>query len=267
MEKKYNWSKKYDPSSKEPYVLSRSKIDLFLNCKRCFYLDRRLGIKTPSTLPFTLNIAIDGLLKKEFDIAREKGVQHEYCKESKINAIPYKHPELDAWRENFKGIRHHHKSTNFIIAGAMDDIWENQDNKKKHVVDYKVTSTKEFEKFKYLGMPWHQHYKNQLSIYGWLMKHNEVDVHEIGYFLYFNGKKDVDRFEGKLAFDYQIIPYELDMSWIDDTLMKIKDFLETKKIPTYDPKCDNCRYLKENNQVVSKLLDKSLSFLKEGSAE
>ena len=88
MEKKYNWSKKYDPNSKEPYVLSRSKIDLFLNCKRCFYLDRRLGIKTPSTLPFTLNIAIDGLLKKEFDIAREKGVQHEYCKESKINAIP-----------------------------------------------------------------------------------------------------------------------------------------------------------------------------------
>lgn len=267
MEKKYNWSKKYDPNSKEPYVLSRSKIDLFLNCKRCFYLDRRLGIKTPATFPFTLNIAIDGLLKKEFDIAREQGVQHKYCKQSKINAIPFKHPELDAWRENFKGIRHHHIQTNFIIAGAMDDIWENQDDKKKHVVDYKATSTKEFEKFKYLGMPWHKHYKNQLSIYGWLMKHNDVDVHEIGYFLYCNGKKDVECFDGKLVFDYQIIPYELDMSWIDETLIKIKDFLETKKIPSYDLKCDNCRYLKENNQVVSKLIDKGLTYLKDGSAE
>ena len=49
--------------------------------------------------------------------------------------------------------------------------------------------------------------------------------------------------------------------------MKIKNYKKKKKIPTYDPKCDNCRYLKENNQVVSKLLDKSLSFLKEGSAE
>ena len=52
-----------------------------------------------------------------------------------------------------------------------------------------------------------------------------------------------------------------------DGMDDLEDFLETKKIPTYDPKCDNCRYLKENNQVVSKLLDKSLSFLKEGSAE
>ena len=33
----------------------------------------------------------------------------------------------------------------------MDDIWENQDDKKKHVVDYKATSTKEFEKFKSIG--------------------------------------------------------------------------------------------------------------------
>ena len=40
MEKKYKWSKKYDPSSKEPYVLSRSKIDLFLNCKRCLMMNQ-----------------------------------------------------------------------------------------------------------------------------------------------------------------------------------------------------------------------------------
>ena len=57
------------------------------------------------------------------------------------------------------------------------------------------------------------------------------------------------------------------MSWIDETLIKIKDFLETKKIPSYDLKCDNCRYLKENNQVVSKLIDKGLTYLKDGSAE
>ncbi len=34
----------YDPASKEPFRLSRSKIDLFLECARCFYLDRRLGV-------------------------------------------------------------------------------------------------------------------------------------------------------------------------------------------------------------------------------
>jgi len=38
----------YDPKSKEPFVISRSKIDLFLECPRCFYLDRKLGLGRPS---------------------------------------------------------------------------------------------------------------------------------------------------------------------------------------------------------------------------
>ena len=36
------------------------------------------------------------------------------------------------------------------------------------------------------------------------------------------GKKEVKDFSGKLVFDYQIIPYELDMSWIDNTLIQMK---------------------------------------------
>jgi hypothetical protein len=57
----------FNPESKEPFELSRSKIDLFLECARCFYLDRRLGIGRPDSFPFTLNNAVDALLKKEFD--------------------------------------------------------------------------------------------------------------------------------------------------------------------------------------------------------
>ena len=34
----------YDPASAKPYRISRSKIDLFLECPRCFYMDRRLGV-------------------------------------------------------------------------------------------------------------------------------------------------------------------------------------------------------------------------------
>ncbi|HVY67280.1 MAG TPA: hypothetical protein VHA30_00050, partial [Patescibacteria group bacterium] len=55
----------FDPRSKYPFRLSRSKIDLFLNCPRCFYLDRRLGVALPPGFPFALNSAVDHLLKKE----------------------------------------------------------------------------------------------------------------------------------------------------------------------------------------------------------
>lgn len=58
----------YDKNSKTLFRLSRSKIDLFLECPRCFYLDRKLGVARPPGFPFSLNSAVDKLLKKEFDI-------------------------------------------------------------------------------------------------------------------------------------------------------------------------------------------------------
>ena len=63
MDKNFPWSYKYDPKSKDPYIMSRSKIDLYLRCKRCAYLDMRLQIKGPKPFPYNLNSRIDTLLK------------------------------------------------------------------------------------------------------------------------------------------------------------------------------------------------------------
>ena len=41
--------------------LSRSKLDLFLEFRRCFYDDVALGNGRPGGLAFTLNIAVDDL--------------------------------------------------------------------------------------------------------------------------------------------------------------------------------------------------------------
>ena len=89
---------KYKPERDEFYKLSRSKVESFLNCKRCFYLDRRLGIKPPPGFPFNLNSAVDNLLKNEFDYYRNEEVAHPYIKELGLNAIPFSHPDLDKWR-------------------------------------------------------------------------------------------------------------------------------------------------------------------------
>ena len=50
---------KYIPEKDDLYKLSRSKVDFFLNCSRCFYMDRRLGIAQPPRFPFNLNSAVD----------------------------------------------------------------------------------------------------------------------------------------------------------------------------------------------------------------
>ncbi len=60
----------YDPGSRTPFRISRSKIDRFIECPRCFYIDRRLGTDRPPGFPFNLNSAVDALLKAEFDAHR-----------------------------------------------------------------------------------------------------------------------------------------------------------------------------------------------------
>src|SRR3989338_9425839 len=93
----------FDPASRVPFKLSRTKLDLFLNCPRCFYLDRRLGIAQPPRYPFSLNSAVDKLLKKEFDIHRAKGTKHPLMKHYGVDAIPLAHEKIDEWRDSLRG--------------------------------------------------------------------------------------------------------------------------------------------------------------------
>ena len=44
----------YEPGAEKSFRLSRSKVDDFLGCRRCFYVDRRLGISHPPGFPFNL---------------------------------------------------------------------------------------------------------------------------------------------------------------------------------------------------------------------
>src|SRR3989344_1124904 len=84
----------YDPKAEVPYQLSRSKIDLFVECPRCFYLDRKLGVGRPDMPGFTLNIAVDHLLKKEFDIHRANKEAHPLMKQYGIKAVPFEHVDF-----------------------------------------------------------------------------------------------------------------------------------------------------------------------------
>jgi len=93
----------FDPQSKTPFKLSRSKIELFINCPRCFYLDRKLGVGQPPGFPFALNSAVDKLLKKEFDFYRMQQKAHPLMEASGIKAVPFKHEKMDYWRDALRG--------------------------------------------------------------------------------------------------------------------------------------------------------------------
>lgn len=238
----YNSARKrniYNPKSKTAFKLSRSKIESFMSCPRCFYLDRRLGIGQPPGFPFNLNSAVDKLLKKEFDIHRAKKSAHPLMKAYGLEAVPFQHKMMDEWRENFKGVQYHHKPTNLIITGAVDDLWQDK-NGEIIVVDYKATSKTSPVT---LDADWQDGYKRQMEIYQWLLRQNGLKVSNTGYFVYCNGKTDKEAFDGKLEFDIDLLPYTGDDSWVEEMLYEIKKCLDGK-IPEADHDCDYCNYRK-----------------------
>lgn len=234
---------RYNPKSKEPYRISRSKIDLFLECPRCFYLDRRLGLKRPSMPGWSLNSAVDVLLKNEFDLLRKKGQAHQLMKKYKIDALPYSHPELPIWRDDinhYKGASFLHKPTNLEICGIIDDVWVNK-KEELLIVDYKSTSTK---KEISLDDEYKQGYKKQMEVYQWIFRKNGFKVNPVGYFVYANAGKNRPKFDGRLEFELQIIAHKGNTSWVEPTIFKIKKCLNSNKIPQPGKKCEYCEYRK-----------------------
>ena len=232
----------FDPKSSFPYRLSRSKIDLFLNCPRCFYIDRRLGVARPPGYPFALNSAVDKLLKKEFDIHRVAGTPHPLLKKYGLNHIPFKHEKMNQWRDALGGgIEYLHPSTNLIICGGIDDVWINS-NKEIIIVDYKATS-KNGEIT--LDDEWKIAYKRQMEIYQWLFKKNGFNVSNTGYFVYCNGDADKAAFDGKLEFDVKLLPYEGNDGWVEKTIIDAHKCLMDDNLPNPSPDCDYCSYNKE----------------------
>jgi len=236
----------FDSKSEEPFKLSRSKIEFFLECPKCFYIDRRLGVSRPSGPSFSLNSAVDALLKKEFDAHRVKGETHPLVAKYGLKAIPFQHEKMGLWRENFKGIQVMHEKTNFLVFGAIDDIWI--DNNELIIVDYKATST---EKEINLDDKWKQVYKRQMEMYQWLARHNndlkKYKISDTGYFVYCNGKKDREAFDGKLEFDIELIPYKGDDSWVEKAIIEARQCLMSDEIPAGSEDCEFCKYRDEIN--------------------
>jgi CRISPR/Cas system-associated exonuclease Cas4 (RecB family) len=204
-------------------------------------------VARPPGFPFALNSAVDALFKKEFDIHRADKTAHPIMEQYGINAVPFDHPQMNTWRENFEGIETKHKPTGFTVSGAVDDIWINPASGELMVVDYKSTSKD--GKIHKLDQDWHIGYKRQMEVYQWLLHQNGFDVSDTGYFVYANASKDREAFDGKLEFEVTLIPYKGNTDWIEPTLQQIKELLDSEDVPSPSNDCDYCTYRKAVRDV------------------
>jgi CRISPR/Cas system-associated exonuclease Cas4 (RecB family) len=243
-------SQPYVPGQTAPFKVSRSKIELFTQCPRCFWLDVRLKITRPNTPPFNINKAIDELFKKEFDSYRLKGEPHPLMLDNQIKAVPFAHKQLDTWRYNFTGVVAVHQPTNLHVFGAVDDIWVD-DEGQLIVVDYKATAK---AKAVSIESDWQMSYKRQIEVYQWLLRQNDFMVNDTGYFVYTNGRFDLDGFNDRLEFLTKVIPYTGDASWVEPTLVKMKQCMDGDMPPVgkaaMGGDCDYCLYARSRTELT-----------------
>lgn len=224
---------------KDDRTLSRSKVELFLQCPRCFWLDVKAGIRQPPGFPFNLNSAVDHLLKNEFDRYRGGAVVPPRLQRAGLALIPAHHPELPQWRHNFTGVRVSHAPTGLTVYGAIDDLWVDAHGT-HYVVDYKATSKKDEVT---LDADWQDGYKRQVEFYQWLLRGRGLTVGDRAWFVYANGIRDDGPFDDVLRFRTKLIPYDGDAAWVEPVLGDIAACIASARAPAAAAGCEYCGYV------------------------
>ena len=248
----------FNISNELPFELSRSKIEDYLACPACFYLEKVKGVSFPSGIPFLLNEATDVLFKRDFDRFRGKAVTHPFLENIGYgHLVPFAHPELGKWQDSLHfgaegRLNTIHEKTNLKIGGGLDDVFINTKTQQLHIVDYKSTSQKAEGRQISLAGPYKEGIKRQMDIYVWVLRRKGFDVSDVGFFLYCDG----DRFTNytflsqnlaHMQFKLTWLPYKVDLSWIERCLEEIKKCILQPVCPDHQNGCEYKEFLDSVN--------------------
>ncbi len=215
-----------------PYKLSPSTLNLFKECKRCFWLKFNKQIKRPDTIFPSLPSGMDRILKIHFDNYRDKDQLPPELKELKELKLFKDKPLLEEWRNNRKGIRVEDKEGN-ILRGAVDNILTKEN--KLIVLDYKTRGDPLKEDTK-------DHYQDQLDIYNFLLRKNNYKTEDYSYLLFYH-PKEVNK-KGNVIFNTDLIKMKINVKNAENIWKNALKVLKGK-MPKPDKECGFCGWVLE----------------------
>ena len=181
--------------------LSPSTLNLFLECKKCFWLDQVEGIHRPRGVFPSLPGGMDGLIKKYFDKYRVEGkIPPEI--EGKVDGVLMDDLDLlNKWRSWRTGLVYKDTETGSILSGALDDLLVNPETHLYMPFDYK---TRGYD----LKADSSSFYQNQLNCYALMLQENGLKQAGFGYLCYYIPKDVAEG--GQVRFDVTVKKMELD---------------------------------------------------------
>lgn len=217
--------------------VSRSRLERFINCKRCAWLELR-GLNRPRSFPYTL--------AQQTDVAmRRKVIDTKYIKRLEIGS---------RISTNYKTIE---------LFGLLDDVWELKedvamwlDNKQLSykgdtfighgnkgeiiLVDYKSTG-------KGKGSPTplvYDSYKRQMDIYWYILHRNGYNMNRNTFWYYMIGRANT---ETVLKFDREYHHYIPNISWIESCLDDYIELMSEEEPPKGE--CELCNYVSRTREL------------------
>lgn len=215
--------------------LSPSSLNLFLECPRCFWLEKVRGIRRPRGIFPSLPSGIDRVLKTYFDSYRSRGLlPPELQKGAFEGAELYRdQARLDRWREWRTGLQVRDKDGS-VYFGAIDDLLV---EKGLYIpLDYKTkgspTSLEDAAKY----------YQNQLDCYTLLLRGSGLPVAGYAFLLYFSPLSVGE--EGQISFHIQPIRLQTDA---DRSLRNFRSAVALLKgsEPASKPGCEYCDWTRK----------------------
>ncbi len=217
-----------------PYRFSPSTLALLKDCPRCFWLQFRKGVKRPSA-PFpSLPSGMDKVLKQHFDRYMERGELPPELEPLREEATLFNDKELlEKWRNNFRGIRWTDEEGN-LFFGAVDNVLVKKG--KLIVLDYKTR-----------GYPikedTHEHYRDQLDIYNYLLRKNGYPTEDYSYLLFYHPTTVNEK--GEVIFHTDLVKVEVSVENAEEIFAKALSVLKNN-IPESSENCEYCKWAEQS---------------------
>ncbi|MBI1977858.1 MAG: PD-(D/E)XK nuclease family protein [Candidatus Omnitrophica bacterium] len=218
---------------KFPIKLSPSALNLFLDCPRCFWLEKVKGIKRPRGIFPSLPGGMDRIIKTYFDTFRAKSELPPELKGPEFVGVKLfsDQVQLNRWREWRTGLEFKDEDGS-SLSGALDDLLVKEDRYIPFDYKTKGSPTTQEDATKY--------YQNQLDCYALMLEANQMKPLGHAFLLYFSPK--LMNSGGNVAFEVQAIKIQINTDRARETIKQAVQLLMGTR-PLLNSACEYCSFL------------------------
>jgi len=215
--------------------LSPSSLNLFVDCKRCFWLHIIEKFRRPPSIFPSLPSGMDKILKEHFDKFMAKGEMPPELKEHKDvkGCVLFNDKEkLNFWRKSMSGMQYVDPASGVILRGGIDNILVK--GNKLIILDYKTRGYPLKENS-------HEYYQLQMDLYNFMFRKNKEDTEDYAILLFYY-PIDVNQKSGEIIFEKKLIKMPTDPENGEKVFQEAIKVLAQEKPPISNPECQFCKY-------------------------